>query len=338
MSSGATTNYSLAYPLSTDPVNVAGDIKSLADDIGAFLTAPAFINNLAIDGGTLVTDAVTANLFNTNATTLNIGAAATATNIGNAAGQVNFAGDVSVATGKNYEINNVSVLSSTSLGSSVVASSLTSVGTIATGIWNATTIAVNKGGTGLTSYAIGDIVYASGATTLGKLADVATGNVLISGGVGVAPLWGKIALATHVSGILPIANGGTGVTTSTGTGDIVFSTSPTLSGVPVAPTAASGTITTQIATTEFVGSSLLGFLPTRTGNDGKFLTTDSEVLSWETVGVVTATPSTVVLRDLSGGIEVISPTDEGSKGVREITMSASSPTGGLDGDVWLVYS
>jgi hypothetical protein len=88
--------------------------------------------------------------------------------------------------------------------------SITTLGTIATGTWAATTIAVNHGGTGLTSYAIGDLIYASGTTTLSKLADVATGNALISGGVGVAPSWGKIGLATHVSGTLPIANGGTG--------------------------------------------------------------------------------------------------------------------------------
>jgi hypothetical protein len=34
---------------------------------------------------------------------------------------------------------------------------------------------------------------------------------LISGGVGVAPSYGKIGLTTHVSGILPVATGGTGV-------------------------------------------------------------------------------------------------------------------------------
>ena len=44
-----------------------------------------------------------------------------------------------------------------------------------------------QGGTGLASYTIGDLVYASGATTLAKLADVATGSVLVSGGIGVAP-------------------------------------------------------------------------------------------------------------------------------------------------------
>lgn len=71
------------------------------------------------------------------------------------------------------------------------------------------------GGTGITSYAVGDLLYADTTTTLAKLADVATGNALISGGVGVAPSWGKIGLTTHVSGILPVVNGGTGDSTYT---------------------------------------------------------------------------------------------------------------------------
>lgn len=74
------------------------------------------------------------------------------------------------------------------------------------------TLAAANGGTGNSSYAIGDVLYASGATALSKLAGVATGNVLISGGVATAPAWGKVGLTTHVSGTLPIANGGTGVT------------------------------------------------------------------------------------------------------------------------------
>lgn len=68
-----------------------------------------------------------------------------------------------------------------------------------------------NGGTGLASYAVGDLIYASGATTLARLADIATGNALLSGGVGAAPTWGKIDLTTTVAGILPSANGGTGV-------------------------------------------------------------------------------------------------------------------------------
>lgn len=45
------------------------------------------------------------------------------------------------------------------------------------------------GGTGLGVYVIGDILYASGVGTLSRLADVAIGAALMSGGVGVAPAW-----------------------------------------------------------------------------------------------------------------------------------------------------
>jgi len=108
------------------------------------------------------------------------------------------------------------------------------------------TVPATAGGTGQTSYAVGDLLYADTTTTLAKLPDVATGNALISGGVGVAPSWGKIGLTTHVSGVLPIANGGTNASTAsitsfnnitgysasgatgTTTTNLVFSTSPSI--------------------------------------------------------------------------------------------------------------
>lgn len=71
-------------------------------------------------------------------------------------------------------------------------------------------VSAADGGTGLTSYTAGDLLYANSATTLAKLSDVALGNALLSGGVGSPPSWGKVNLTTHVSGILPIVNGGTG--------------------------------------------------------------------------------------------------------------------------------
>jgi hypothetical protein len=86
---------------------------------------------------------------------------------------------------------------------------ITSTGTLTLG----GTLAAANGGTGQSSYAIGDLLFASTTSALSRLADVATGNALISGGVGVAPLWGKIGLTTHVSGTLPVANGGTGAST-----------------------------------------------------------------------------------------------------------------------------
>ena len=91
------------------------------------------------------------------------------------------------------------------------------VNSSATGLDSIATLPAGSGGTGFASYAVGDLLYASTTTALSKLADVATGNALISGGVGVAPSYGKIGLTTHVSGTLPVANGGTGIT-SFGTG------------------------------------------------------------------------------------------------------------------------
>ena len=291
MATGATTNYFLPYPLSTDPVRVAGDIEQLAtridnilneeieDSAASMWTGGTFSNGLNtptyndstgkmsmslsqdlrstaspqfvgltltgdmdVQGGDLTTNQTTFNLINATATTLNIGGAATTVNIGNASGQTNFAGDLNIASGKSYEINNVSVLNETTLGSSVVSSSLTSVGTVTSGTWSATAIAADKGGTGQTSYAIGDILYASSSTALSKLAGVATGNVLLSGGIETAPSWGKVALDAHISGTLGVANGGTGVTTSTGTGSVVLSESPTFTGTITAGTINASTL------------------------------------------------------------------------------------------------
>ena len=76
--------------------------------------------------------------------------------------------------------------------------SITTLGTISTGSWNATAIPVNKGGTNITSYTIGDLIYASGATTLSKLGVGSAGQVLtLSGGV---PTWATPAAAGNIAG------------------------------------------------------------------------------------------------------------------------------------------
>lgn len=52
-----------------------------------------------------------------------------------------------------------------------------------------TDVAVADGGTNLSVYAVGDLLHATGTTTLAGLADVAVGSVLVSGGVGVVAAW-----------------------------------------------------------------------------------------------------------------------------------------------------
>lgn len=77
-----------------------------------------------------------------------------------------------IASGKVFKINNTEVLSDTTLGSSVVSSSLTSVGTLNTGTWNADVIEATYGGTGVSTYTKGSILYANSIdpTALSKLA------------------------------------------------------------------------------------------------------------------------------------------------------------------------
>lgn len=117
------------------------------------------------------------------------------------------------------------------------------------------TLPATAGGTGQSSYTTGDLLYATSSTAVGKLADVATGNALISGGVGTAPSWGKIGLTTHVSGTLPVANGGSGATTLTGylkgNGTSAFTATTT---IPTSDLSGTISLTTQVSGTLGAGN------------------------------------------------------------------------------------
>jgi len=95
---------------------------------------------------------------------------------------------MNLLTGKSYHINGTSVLSSTTLGSHVTSSSLTTVGTIGTGVWEATDVGLLHGGTNASLTAVnGGIVY-SGASALAISAAGTSGQVLTSAGA-AAPTW-----------------------------------------------------------------------------------------------------------------------------------------------------
>ncbi len=63
--------------------------------------------------------------------------------------------------------------------------SITTLGTIATGTWNGSVIGEVYGGTGQSSYTTGDILHASGSNTLAKLALGVNGKILQSNGTNV---------------------------------------------------------------------------------------------------------------------------------------------------------
>lgn len=95
---------------------------------------------------------------------------------------------LNLLTGKEYKINGTSVLSSTTLGSGVTSSSLTTVGTIATGVWAATDVALAHGGTNASLSAVnGGIVYST-ASAMAITAAGTSGQVLTSAGA-ASPTW-----------------------------------------------------------------------------------------------------------------------------------------------------
>ena len=96
---------------------------------------------------------------------------------------------LNLLTGKDYRVNNVSVLTSTVLGSGVVTSSLSTLGTIGTGTWQGAIIGAGYGGTGLATYASGDLLYATASTTLSKLAKGTAYQFLRMNAGATAPEW-----------------------------------------------------------------------------------------------------------------------------------------------------
>ena len=105
-----------------------------------------------------------------------------------------------LASGKDFKVAGTSVLSGSALGSGVTGSSLTSVGTLTSGTWSASTIALNKGGTGATT--------ASGARTALGLAigsDVQAYDAELAALAGVTSAANKVAYFTG-SGTADVAD------------------------------------------------------------------------------------------------------------------------------------
>lgn len=186
---------------------------SLSQDL-ASSASPQF-SSLSLSGNLLSASQPTFDLINTSVSTLNFAGAATTINFGSTSGTLNIknntvslSGDITLASSKEFKINNVSVLSSTALGSSVVSSSLTSVGTITSGTWQGTTISTDKGGTGLTSFTANRAIYSTSSSQLS-------------------------------SGILPLEAGGTNSSITAINGGIVYSTA---SGMSVTLAGSSGQV------------------------------------------------------------------------------------------------
>jgi len=85
-------------------------------------------------------------------------------------------------------------------------------------------IGVAGGGTGLTSFTAGDVLYATGSTTLAKLAKGTAEQVLAMNSGASAPDWGSVDLT--VLPTITVAKGGTALESFTA-GDILYATGAT---------------------------------------------------------------------------------------------------------------
>jgi hypothetical protein len=93
------------------------------------------------------------------------------------------------------------------------------------GNMNAGTLAVARGGTNLTGFTTGDILYASATDVLSKRAAGTNGHFLKM--VAGVPDWAAITVSDIASGVLAAANGGTGVAN---TGTITNASNTTITG------------------------------------------------------------------------------------------------------------
>jgi hypothetical protein len=189
LTTGSTT-FALVNTTATT-VNFAGAATTLS--IGASSGTTTVNNNLVVTGNLTVngtTTTVNATTVTVDDINIELGSVASPTDVTANGGGITLKGatdktlnwvsstaawtsseDFNLLTGKVYEINGTTVLSSTTLGSGVTSSSLTTVGTIGTGVWQGTLVAGQYGGTGVNNsgktITIGGNFTHTGAHTLG---------------------------------------------------------------------------------------------------------------------------------------------------------------------------
>jgi hypothetical protein len=201
---------------------VAGDIPDLSSEYlpisgGTVSSNLTISGNLTVNGTTTTVNSTTVSVDDKN---IELGATASPSDASadgggitlkgttdhtiawtNATDSWDFSEHVNIASGKEFKINGTSVLSASTLGSGVTASSLTSVGTLTSGTWSASTIAVNKGGTGQTSYTNGQLLIGnSTGNTLTKATLTAGSNISITNGGGSITIAATDTNTTYTAG------------------------------------------------------------------------------------------------------------------------------------------
>jgi len=182
----------------TGTITVAGTANEIETAVSGTTITVGLPNDVTIGNNLTVTGNLTVNGTTTtvNSTTISVddknielGSVASPTDAGADGGGITLKGTtdktfnwvdatdswtssehMNLLTGKIYKINGTDVLSSTTLGSGITASSLTSLGTITTGVWEGTDVGVAHGGTGVSTLTTNGIVYGNGTSAVGVTA------------------------------------------------------------------------------------------------------------------------------------------------------------------------
>ena len=225
-----------------------------------------------------------------------------------------FSEHVDLASTKEYRIAGTKVIDATSLGSAVVSSSLTSVGTITTGVWNGTTVATGYGGTGQSAYTDGELLIGKTDGTLAKTTLTAGSNVTITNG----------------DGTISIASTDTNTTYTAGDGlDLVgteFSADLKANGGIVIETGELGI--------DLGATSITGTLATGDGGTGQTTYTDGQLLIGKTDGTLakaTLTAGTGIT--ITNGDGAVTVTGTGGTVTAVTGTSPIASTGGTTPDI-----